>query len=40
MKNKILLFLLLLMSWPMYAVTPKETFEVGKRTFLLNGTPL
>ena len=39
MKNKILLFLLLLMSWPMYAVTPKETFEVGKRTFLLNGNP-
>ena len=38
MKNKILLFLLL-MSWPMYAVTPKETFEVGKRTFLLNGNP-
>lgn len=41
MKNKIifLLFTLLFVSWPVNAATSKETFEIGKRTFLLNGEP-
>lgn len=41
MKNKILslLFILLLAGESIYAAIPKETFEVGKRTFLLNGKP-
>lgn len=41
MKNKIifLLFTLLFVSWSVNAATSKETFEIGKRTFLLNGEP-
>lgn len=40
MKRKIFLLLLLLSaSCSFKAATPKETFEVGKRTFLLNGEP-
>lgn len=40
MKNKLLLlFFLLLTGLPTIATTPKETFEIGKRTFLLNGEP-
>lgn len=40
MKSKILLLLFLLsVSCPFKAANDKETFEIGKRTFLLNGEP-
>lgn len=40
MKNKFLLFFFLLLTgMPIVASNSKETFEIGRRTFLLNGKP-
>ena len=41
MKNKIifLFFTLLFINLPVNSAASKETFEIGKRTFLLNGEP-